>query len=143
MIELVDTSVWGWRERDPEVKRLLDEKLEEDTVGTCDAVRLELLYSARHVAEFRDVRRELDALHTFPIGAPEWTRALDVYEELAARGGSHQRQVKHMDLLIAAAAESAGVAVLHCDADYDRIADVTGQPTHWAMDPSRHGQPRA
>jgi predicted nucleic acid-binding protein len=34
-------------------------------------------------------------------------------------------------LLIAAAAEAAGVTVLHYDEDYDRIAKVTGQPTRW------------
>jgi predicted nucleic acid-binding protein len=39
--------------------------------------------------------------------------------------------VKHPDLLIAAAAEAAGVAVVHYDEDYDRIADVTGQETRW------------
>jgi predicted nucleic acid-binding protein len=39
--------------------------------------------------------------------------------------------VKHPDLLIGAAAERAGVAVLHCDEDYERIAAVTGQPHRW------------
>jgi predicted nucleic acid-binding protein len=39
--------------------------------------------------------------------------------------------VKHPDLLIAAAAEAAGVTVLHYDEDYDRIAEITGQPTCW------------
>jgi predicted nucleic acid-binding protein len=39
--------------------------------------------------------------------------------------------VKHPDLLIAAAAEAADVAVLHYDEDYDRIAAITGQPTRW------------
>jgi predicted nucleic acid-binding protein len=42
-----------------------------------------------------------------------------------------RRPVSPADLLIAAAAEAAGVAVLHYDADYDRIAEVTGQPTQW------------
>lgn len=36
----------------------------------------------------------------------------------------------HADLLIAAA-EAAGVTLLHYDEDYDRIAAVTGQPTRW------------
>jgi predicted nucleic acid-binding protein len=39
--------------------------------------------------------------------------------------------VKHPDLLIAAAAEATGVAVLHYDEDYERIAAITGQPTRW------------
>ncbi len=133
MIELVDSSVWGWRERDADVKRLLDRKIVEDEAGTCDAVRLELLYSARNISEFREITKELDALHSMPIGQVEWRRALEVYQALAAKGGAHQRQVKHMDLLIAAAAESAGVPVLHCDADFDRIAAITGQPTRWAL----------
>ena len=66
-----------------------------------------------------------------PITPEQWQRALWVYERLSARGGLHQRTVKHPDLLIAAAAEAAGIAVLHYDEDYDRIAEVTGQPTRW------------
>jgi predicted nucleic acid-binding protein len=50
-------------------------------------------------------------------------------EALAAQGGKHRRAVKHPDLLTAAAARSAGLAVLHYDEDFDRIAAVTGQPT--------------
>lgn len=37
----------------------------------------------------------------------------------------------HPDLLIAAAAEAAGVPILHYDEDYDRIAAITGQPAEW------------
>ena len=47
---------------------------------------------------------------------------------LAAAGGMHHGSVKWADLLIAAAAEAAGVAVLHYDEDYARIAAITGQP---------------
>ncbi|WP_069601520.1 PIN domain-containing protein [Mycobacterium kyorinense] len=35
------------------------------------------------------------------------------------------------DLIIAATAELHGATVLHYDADYDRIAAVTGQATEW------------
>jgi len=62
---------------------------------------------------------------------PKWARAHWVYEQPSARGGAHQRSVKHPDLLIAAAAEAAGLTVLHYDEDYDRIAEVTSQPTRW------------
>ena len=96
-------------------------------------VRLELLYSARHADEFAEFREDLGALADCPIGAGEWRRALDVYAALASKGGAHQRSVKHPDLLIAAAAESAGVTVLHCDEDYERIAAVTGQPHRWLI----------
>jgi predicted nucleic acid-binding protein len=37
------------------------------------------------------------------------------------------------DLLIAAAAEGRELAVLHYDADFDRIAAVTGQRVEWVV----------
>ncbi|MCL1692728.1 MAG: PIN domain-containing protein [Actinomycetia bacterium] len=58
-------------------------------------------------------------------------RAVEVQDSLADR--SQQRGVKIADLLIAAAAESAGLVVLHYDHDFDVIAEVTGQPTEWIL----------
>ena len=45
----------------------------------------------------------------------------------------HQRGRKVPDLLIAAAAEARGLTVLHYDADFDQIADVTGQSCQWIV----------
>jgi predicted nucleic acid-binding protein len=50
---------------------------------------------------------------------------------LAHVGGLHHRSVKIADLIIAAAAEAADATVLHYDADYDRIAEVTDQAVQW------------
>jgi predicted nucleic acid-binding protein len=36
-------------------------------------------------------------------------------------------------LLVAAAAEEQDLAVLHYDADFDLIAEVTGQRCHWVV----------
>ena len=94
-------------------------------------VRLELLYSARSAADFRELEAELAELADCPIGKAEWQAALAVYGALADTGGSHQRAVKHAALLIAAAAHAAGHEVLHYDEDFDRIAGITGQPCHW------------
>lgn len=58
-------------------------------------------------------------------------RAVAVQDLLAER--SHQRGVKIADLLIAAAAEAAGLVVLHYDHDFDLIANVTRQPTQWVV----------
>jgi predicted nucleic acid-binding protein len=103
-------------------------------IATCDMVRLELLYSARNAGEFGELHDELAALSDCPVGKEQWDRALWVYEQLAAQGGAHQRSVKHPDLLIAAAAEAAGLTVLHYDEDFDRIAEITGQPTRCLAD---------
>ena len=43
------------------------------------------------------------------------------------------RTVPLPDLLIAAVAEQHGIAVVHYDADYDRIAAITNQPTLWVV----------
>lgn len=94
-------------------------------------VKLELLVSARNGREFDEIKIELDELDDCAIGPSEWRRALDVYRELAHQGGAHQRSVGHADLLIAAAAESADVELLHYDEDFDRVAAITGQPTRW------------
>ena len=133
MTELADTSAWSWSRRRayPELRHAFDEALVDGELATCDMVRLELLHSARSAAEFAEICEELAALPDCPIAKQQWNRALWVYEQLSAQGGASQRSVKHPDLLIAAAAEATDVSVLHYDADYDRIAAITGQPTRW------------
>jgi predicted nucleic acid-binding protein len=131
-VELADTSAWVWtRTVGGELRRTFDDAVVEGEIATCDMVRLELLYSARNTSEFVSLRSELDALPSWPIGNEQWQRALAIYEKLAHQGGLHHRSVRHPDLLIAAAAETAGIAVLHYDEDYDRIAAITGQRVRW------------
>lgn len=60
-----------------------------------------------------------------------WDRALEVQRDLS-RGGQ-LRSAKIPDLLVAATAERHGVTVLHYDGDFDRIAEITGQPTEWVV----------
>jgi predicted nucleic acid-binding protein len=131
--ELADTSAWVWSRRRayPELRHAFDTVLIDGEVATCDMVRLELLYSTRNPVESAEIREELATLPDCPIAQDQWQRALWVYEQLSARGGAHQRSVKHPDLLIAAAAEAADMTILHYDEDYDRIAEITGQPTRW------------
>jgi predicted nucleic acid-binding protein len=131
-VQLADTSAWVWtRAAGGDVRAAFDQAVIEGEVASCDMVCLELLYSARNATEFTRLRTELDALPSCPITTHEWQRALEVYEQLAHQGGVHHRAVRHPDLLIAAAAESAGIPVLHHDEDYDRIAAITGQQVQW------------
>lgn len=131
MIELADSSAWFASRRNVEVREAFDELVQRREIATCDAAKLELLSTARNGAELSARRTQLDLLPQCPIGAREWKRALDVYEVLAHEGGLHHRRVPHPDLVIAAAAESAGVRLLHYDADFDAIELVAGQPTRW------------
>jgi predicted nucleic acid-binding protein len=132
-MELADTTVWSWSRRKayPELREWFDDALIDGEIAICDMVRLELLHSVRDIDEVHALSEDLDGLPQLPLGEAEWTRALWVYERLAARGRGSHRTVKHQDLLIAAAAEGAGVPLVHYDQDYDAIGRVTGQPTRW------------
>lgn len=77
--------------------------------------------------ELAQRRQELNDLPQCPITAAEWERAAEV-SELLARAGRH-RDAKPADLIIAAAAEAAGLRILHYDQDYAAIAAITRQST--------------
>lgn len=127
---VVDTSAYH-RLRHPEVAEAWDRALGFDRVALTPPAKLEILYSARDAEEYAGVAEELNAFRQVPCGPRAWTRALGVQEALAERHALHHRSVQIIDLLIAAAAELAGATVWHYDSDYDRIAEVTGQPTEW------------
>lgn len=93
-----------------------------------------MLQSARGGVEFAEVRDTLDALRDLPIRRREWDRALDVMHALAEQTPLGHRRMPLVDLLVAAAAESAEVPVLHYDRHFERIAEITGQP-HRALAP--------
>ncbi len=126
-MELADTSAWTNRHKDPDVLADFNDRLTTGAIATCPIVELELLWSARDESTFRSLRERIEALRLLPIEGSEWRRAVDVFEALVREGPLHHRRVKLPDLLVAAAAESAGVAVCHYDGDFDLIAKVTGQ----------------
>jgi len=128
VIELADTSAWWWRNRDPAIAREFGERSTRGEIGTCRQVVLEVLTSARKAAEFDALLHGLNDLRDFPIRRREWDRAGDVMRALLERAPQQHRRVKIADLLVAAAAESAEVPVLHYDRHFELIAEVTGQP---------------
>ncbi|MGI8728883.1 MAG: PIN domain nuclease [Solirubrobacteraceae bacterium] len=129
---LVDTSAWH-RSSQPVVVDAWRAALDADRVAVTGPVRLEVLYSARSAADYERLAGRLDALHQLPCDAGAYALAEYVQRELGRRVALHHRSVKHVDLVIAAVAELAGATVWHYDADYERIADVTGQPTEWIV----------
>lgn len=92
---------------------------------------LEVLYTASSPVAYRDTAKWLRDMPRAPLGEDCVRRALEVQAMLAER--SQHRGVSLPDLLIAACAESRDLVVLHYDADYDRIAKATGQPTRWVV----------
>ena len=125
-MELADTSAWTNRLKSTTVDVDFAERIVRREIATCVFVVMELLWTARDLGEFDRIRVELQAAPEIPITNAAWDRATNVWRELVARG--RQRQVAIPDLIVAAAAEEAGVGLCHYDADFDVIASVTGQP---------------
>lgn len=128
---LIDKSALARRQTRAEVREVLDPLLFEEAVATCGVVDLEVLYSASSPRDYRGTVRTLRGLPRVPIDEECVERALEVQALLAER--SQHRAVKLPDLLAAACAERAGLSVLHYDADFERIAEVTGQRQHWVV----------
>jgi predicted nucleic acid-binding protein len=114
-----------------EVSTVLDPLLLEGEVATCGVVDLEVLYSAESPRAYADYATALRTLPRVRITEEVLDRALEVQGRLAQR--SQHRGVQLPDLIIAACAESADLTVMHYDADYERIAEVTGQPVQWVV----------
>lgn len=113
------------------VRERLAPIIETGQAATCAIVDLEVLFSARNHDDHRRIRHRRGLAYArVPLDEGIFERAIEVQGRLAVRG--HHR-LPIPDLIVAAAAEAAGLVVLHYDADFDRIATVTGQPTEWVV----------
>lgn len=96
-------------------------------VALCDMVVMEYLRGARDADEYHAFEQSLCAYPWLRIEPADWERAMDVSRQLAAVSAGYHRGVPIPDLLIAAVAERHGATLAHDDADYERIAAITGQ----------------
>jgi predicted nucleic acid-binding protein len=128
---LADKSALARLETSGEVRGALYSPLVTGQVATCGVIDLEVLYSARGPRDHGRLASALRALPRVEITETIVERALDVQTQLAKR--SQHRGIAPPDLIVAACAEHAGLTVMHYDADYERIAEVTGQPMQWVV----------
>ncbi|HEY2141039.1 MAG TPA: PIN domain-containing protein [Solirubrobacteraceae bacterium] len=128
---LVDNSVLA-RMAKPSVAIRMEPMIVTGTVAACSVTDLETLFSARSGEEHHARRADLELrfVHV-PVDQPMLNRAVEVQGLLAERG--QHRGANLPDLMVAAAAERAELAVLHYDADFDLIATVTGQEMEWVV----------
>ena len=129
LTHLVDTSVLT-RLRHDAIRAVVEPMTVAGTLGRAGITDLEIGYSARSAREWDQAVDALDAFELIETSADHVRRARQVQRLLASK---HQRGRKVPDLLIAAAAEANDLAVLHYDADFDRIAAVTGQRVEWVV----------
>jgi predicted nucleic acid-binding protein len=118
----------------PEVREAWRDHLGAGVVAICDLVELELLYSARSLADRLDKRQTFEELFSW-AAMPDavWTRAHEVQQLLTEQGGHRSAGV--VDLLVAATAERNRLVLLHYDHDFETVARTTGQPTAWVTEP--------
>ncbi|MFI9509160.1 PIN domain nuclease [Nocardia sp. NPDC052566] len=124
---LIDKSALVRLGRSPDANEWA-ERIERGLVRIATVTLLEVGYSARSTADLAELL-DLPPLARMPVEyltpASE-DRVVQVLRLLADHG--HHRAPSIPDLLIAATAEQAKLAVLHADKDFELIAEVTGQP---------------
>lgn len=130
---LFDTGAWTWvrDRRFPELATWFNGAVEAGLVLVCDLVILELTRLAPNEARAREVAERLAIFESIPMPTELWGRARRTQLALAASGD--HRRVPPADLLLAGAAEEAGVALVHYDRDYERIAAVAGLRHQWLV----------
>jgi predicted nucleic acid-binding protein len=106
--------------RFPHLAAWFNDAVAEGLVLVCDQVVLELVRLAPNAQRAAQIAARLTAFEAVAMSASTWTQARDLQLRLAERG--EHRQVPPADLLIAVAAAEAGVALVHYDRDYARIA---------------------
>lgn len=130
---LIDTSVWTWvrDRRVPQLALWFDAQVATGRVLVCELVTMELVRLAPNALRAHEVARRLAAFESVPMPEALWRRSRELQLLLAA-DGSHCR-VPPQDLLLGAAAEAAGVPLVHYDRDYERIAGVSTLEQRWLV----------
>jgi len=128
-IYLADTSVYVLQGRHEVVRERFLTLLTQGRLAACQMTALEYLNNAADPKSYEVLWQALHAQRWIEVTTDSMNRALEVHRELAVR--SQHRHFRLPDLIIAATAELSGSTVLHYDADFDRIAAITGQATEW------------
>lgn len=127
----IDTSALA-RLRQPAVSQVLEPLIGSGMAVTTAALDFESLFSARGFNEYRQAREwRARRFEYLPTGDQDWSRALELQGSLAHEG--RLRQVGMADLLIAAVCERNRATLLHYDADFETISEITGQDARWVV----------
>ncbi len=128
---LADTSALARFDR-PNVVASAAARIAAGQVALCAPVIYELGFSARTSANYDEIAARSDSFEQAPTTEGDFRRALDIQRRLVRRG--RHRAISLVDALVASVAESRGLVVLHYDADFELIAQLTGQPTEWIVE---------
>lgn len=133
---LVDTSAWMQSRRDAKARDLLLGAIERGEVRWCWPVRYELMVDARGPDGIAAVERTLDGLREVPVDRAVQRAVLATMRELAADGSHGTHRFPLTDLTVAAAAQHAGIGILHFDQHLERLGQHLDIESCWITDPS-------
>jgi predicted nucleic acid-binding protein len=128
---LADTSAFA-RVSQPAVAAAFAPLVAQGRVAVCAPVVFELGYSARNLADHQAMMSRLMAFEMVPTTDGDHQRAVELQQQLAARG--QHRALSLVDGLVAAIAETRNLTVLHYDSDFELVTDITGQPHQWVVE---------
>jgi predicted nucleic acid-binding protein len=122
---IADTSAW-WRlsSLPDELTGLIKAAVADERLWTTPIVRMEILYSARSTSEYIALETELDALRILRNDRAVADAAMSAIGELAEHSDGYHRVPLTDALIAAAAAEHGGIAVLHRDTHFNKLAEV-------------------
>lgn len=126
---LIDASVLN-RLRDDRMRAVVRTYSDRNEIARAGITDLEYFFSARNEREWDMLNETISIFEPVHVESRHFVRAAQVQRILATKS---QRGRKPPDLLVAAVAEDLGFTVLHYDADFDLIADVTGQSCQWVI----------
>ena len=129
-LHLADKSAWEQAHYDKRARQRLHDLRETRQLAVCVVSSAELLYSARNADELARIRLDLSSLAYLHMTAAAEQNLVNVMAALALHG---QHRTPIPDLMLAAIAHAHSAVVLHYDSDYERIAEVTGQPHEWIL----------
>ena len=128
---IADTSVFA-RLSKPVVAAAVAPLIAQGRVAVCAPVVFELGFSARNLDDHRAITSRLSAFESVPVTDGDHQRAVE-FQELLAERGQH-RALSLVDGLVAAVGEARDLVVLHYDADFELVAELTGQAHEWVVD---------
>ncbi len=122
---IADTSAW-WRFSSVpgELAGLVKTAMDDDRLWITPIVRMEILYSARSTSEYIALETELDGFRILRNDRAVADAAMSAIDELAEHSDGYHRVPLTDALIAAAAAEHGGIAVLHRDTHFTKLAEV-------------------
>lgn len=133
---LADTSAWMQARRDAGARSLLVGAIERGDIHWCWPVRYELMIDARGQDDIAALEGSLEGLREIPVDRSVQRAIFSAMREMVASGSHGAHRFPLTDLTVAAAAQVAGMEILHFDRHFERLSAHFGVTSRWISPPA-------